>query len=1170
MKHSNRIRQWCRFQRPIVPLAMPLMNLLVIQHRRRWILRWQNILEELGISIEQCVDRLGHLTRYPTDDPLLPNAGLRLFVIRAPRLDQALVQFGPLVVLQADSLEDSKEQDLLHRPGSSACQTGMIQGAAGLDDNWSPTEVRFEGRGRGEVVDRTNGRNNRRCSDGPETWKRQQDLPLASMFDDVSNFTIQLLDVLTQKPKLFDQLALFQHKATKACDILDANTLRSQTLQFQELGIREGTSTASDLLKGRKTDRCKSLGGRKALAERQSEERIRIFHDAGQFGKDLITDGRQLVLPLRALADQLIAVTDQAFELGGGLRWRNNTSDQLQFVGHLDPQFELAVELIRQGQCIPLVCFEHASWTALHMHHIHRDIQLLQILFERAVIVAGALHEYKNVLKWGQAAYPLDEQAEALACIFKHQGGTCFKAFMTLKEGLGEEACQVPPFANVNADVQGFIQQQRNGFQVSTLSGSLCHGSSLRSWRQTHIRTDTRCGWRGLSPWKCRSHRLLRGSSRSPQTYQGFSTLPPLRVKGSVPTMSKGVFRLLSWKSDPQVTSPVQYYTNFYSKSRFQQSMSRVTTGKGRSKMNMGEAASRVVVQVYHSGHTRGSREKLSLCTQPSPAARPRSREPGARAMPSLPGVGERYAPRATWSCIDEPLKPPGRSRSASLPTPGKGRFSRHRLLRAPGMSTVAATPPRLKLPGMLDEPVGSLPLSLWKQFRQPVVPSLGGKEKHPLSVDQGQDERARPRPSHLLRGTESAWSGGSNPHRESGTRWRAAADIGAGQGQGSRSAEGRRGSRVDDSIGAQAPCAGESTRSVQCSPWGATQRCGRLSSGGVWPRRMCMPRCFKGGRLIAGLVHPHAVDDAHPDVGQGAHRHTMRFAFRPFALVIGQRPLLVQRRLPGELVQSVAQWFHAGEAFVRFGILATLERHWSGPGQGLDTGGIGVPRAIIAPFGQQTGSQVLASTGKRPPELVVRMGQKKGADGLVVAGDLLDDDQQLFDQRQHQARLGAHDDLACYQLRTVQFLKDLRRSLGRVGVLAQAQGGRDLRERGSLRGLGRRIRLQEDQRGALLHFGKQLQCDRIVLLEARRQLVHQARLRLDQPILITRERFQFLHERTIGLQAAQFRQLQAPQFGQQMRVNLIGLGSRRFAQVIGRLRIDGIDGDARFHQEGD
>ena len=57
----------------------------------------------------------------------------------------------------------------------------------------------------------------------------------------------------------------------------------------------------------------------------------------------------------------------------------------------------------------------------------------------------------------------------------------------------------------------------------------------------------------------------------------------------------------------------------------------------------------------------------------------------------------------------------------------------------------------------------------------------------------QGQDERARTRPFHHLRGLDSAWSPVLNPHRESGTRWRAAADVGAGQSQGSRSAEGTR-----------------------------------------------------------------------------------------------------------------------------------------------------------------------------------------------------------------------------------------------------------------------------------------------------------------------------------------------------------------------------------------
>src|SRR6266700_4487851 len=36
-----------------------------------------------------------------------------------------------------------------------------------------------------------------------------------------------------------------------------------------------------------------------------------------------------------------------------------------------------------------------------------------------------------------------------------------------------------------------------------------------------------------------------------------------------------------------------------------------------------------------------------------------RYREPGARAMPPLTWVGERFAPRATWSCIDDLYRSP-------------------------------------------------------------------------------------------------------------------------------------------------------------------------------------------------------------------------------------------------------------------------------------------------------------------------------------------------------------------------------------------------------------------------------------------------------------------------------------------------------------------------------
>src|SRR6266516_4445887 len=78
--------------------------------------------------------------------------------------------------------------------------------------------------------------------------------------------------------------------------------------------------------------------------------------------------------------------------------------------------------------------------------------------------------------------------------------------------------------------------------------------------------------------------------------------------------------------------------------------------------------------------------------------------------MPPLTEEGERFAPRATWSCIDEPPKSAGRSRSASLPSSVKGRAWRHRLLRAPGMSNAAALRPCLKLPGCLMSLTALLP----------------------------------------------------------------------------------------------------------------------------------------------------------------------------------------------------------------------------------------------------------------------------------------------------------------------------------------------------------------------------------------------------------------------------------------------------------------------------
>jgi hypothetical protein len=248
----------------------------------------------------------------------------------------------------------------------------------------------------------------------------------------------------------------------------------------------------------------------------------------------------------------------------------------------------------------------------------------------------------------------------------------------------------------------------------------------------------------------------------------------------------------------------------------------------------------------------------------------------------------------------------------------------------------------------------------------------------------QGQDERTEasrphPRSPWPRSGLDSAWSCASNPHRESGTRWRAAADVGAA-GTPEGAAHGRQsrgdGNRLGDSVGAYSPRTDEKARSAESTQRDATGR-RDLDSGDVLPGCVSLLRRFKGRGLIAGVTHPHAIDDAHPHVGQGANRHTVCFAFSTLALVIGQRPGFVQRRLPGELVQGVAQRFQARKAFVRLGVIAAFKRHRSRPGKLLNTAGIGVAPSVITPFGEQTGGQALAYPRQRTPHRLVVMGQK-------------------------------------------------------------------------------------------------------------------------------------------------------------------------------------------------
>lgn len=81
----------------------------------------------------------------------------------------------------------------------------------------------------------------------------------------------------------------------------------------------------------------------------------------------------------------------------------------------------------------------------------------------------------------------------------------------------------------------------------------------------------------------------------------------------------------------------------------------------------------------------------------------------------------------------------------------------------------------------------------------------------------------------------------------------------------------------------------------------------------------------LKGGRLIALVMQPHGKDDPDPHISKRTHGDRMTFAFSSFALIILPGPCFTACRLPGKLVQGIAQRFNTRHPAMRFGVHPTL-----------------------------------------------------------------------------------------------------------------------------------------------------------------------------------------------------------------------------------------------------
>src|SRR6266702_5932641 len=135
---------------------------------------------------------------------------------------------------------------------------------------------------------------------------------------------------------------------------------------------------------------------------------------------------------------------------------------------------------------------------------------------------------------------------------------------------------------------------------------------------------------------------------------------------------------------------------------------------------------------------------------------------------------------------------------------------------------------------------------------------------------------------------------------------------------------------------------------------------------------------CLKGGRVIQLVPGEHGENDTCPHIGKGSDRHRMAFPLGSLALIVVSGPAFLLGRLPGKLMQGVAQGFDTAQPPVRFGIVATLKQDGRRPSQGLQARRVSIACTLIPDFGEQARSQSLSRTRQTAEDLVVFMHQKK------------------------------------------------------------------------------------------------------------------------------------------------------------------------------------------------
>lgn len=445
-----------------VARSMPSVEVSIVQSRRWWLLSVAERREQIVVFTKQHKNQTDILAANPGNDPVFADVLLQSLIPLTTGIHKALIDRRELIV-GSDRLPDHEVQRLLEGTLSPSAQLRRIFGCAGLIPDWCPTKEAAQSRCFFEVAYRPDAGNDRRCCQWCHTGQRKQDLPFARSFDQPCDLGFQHLSMFVEHAQFINELALLCDQASNAPCILCSDGLRCFLLELGQLCAawpRPG-STCAEIVEVSPGD---SRWRWKPGTQVECSGPVGVFYDPNELREQFVADRSQAILTLSGIVYQFVSTPGQAAQRCRCFAERESWAYALVFVQDLDVEFDLAIQCIRQAQCVQFVRLAAAAHALCWADLVDLDTAFLQELEQSQMIVASALQEHSanTQIVASEVVHCFDQLFETVARIFEEKRWAAVKSPFAEQFAMNEARCVVF-LGNIDANVGALRGGQHEG-----------------------------------------------------------------------------------------------------------------------------------------------------------------------------------------------------------------------------------------------------------------------------------------------------------------------------------------------------------------------------------------------------------------------------------------------------------------------------------------------------------------------------------------------------------------------------------------------------------------------------------------------------------------------------------------------------------------------------------